>query len=139
MSKRHVWARTAAVAVLGLSLTAPLAAFADEFIEGTFPPIKAGKPYAGTTLTIPTQKGWASFAPAVELTKNFEDMTGIKVQYDMIPGGDILSKQLLAVSQGSGTYDVVTQHAATFGSFFRFLNPIDDRINEIWGGVDKFE
>ena len=40
-------------------------------IAGTDPPIKAGKPYAGTTITVPSMKGWASFAPAVDLTKNF--------------------------------------------------------------------
>ena len=138
MSYKELLARTAAAAALGLSIMAPAMA-ADEFIEGTFPPLKAGKPYAGVTINVPTQKGWASFAPAVELTKNFEEMTGIKVQYDMIPGSDIPSKQLLAVSQASGTYDIVTQHATSFGSFFRFLTPMTDRINATWGSVDKFE
>lgn len=139
MSYKKLLARTAAAAALGLSIMAPAVVSAEEFIEGTFPPLKAGKPYAGVTINVPTQKGWASFAPAVELTKNFEEMTGIKVQYDMIPGSDIPSKQLLAVSQASGTYDVITQHAATFGSFFRFLHPMNDRIDAVWGSVDKFE
>src|SRR5690606_38953035 len=62
-----------------------------------------------------------------------------KVQYDMIPGPEIPSKQLLALSQNAGTYDIVTQHAGTFGSFFRFLHPLDDRIKEAWGSVEKFE
>jgi multiple sugar transport system substrate-binding protein len=139
MSYHHLLARTAAAAVLGLSIMAPAAASAEDFIAGTFPPLKAGKPYAGATINVPTQKGWASFAPAVELTKDFEEMTGIKVQYDMIPGSDIPSKQLLAVSQNSGTYDIITQNATSFGSFFRFLVPINDRIEAIWGSVDKFE
>lgn len=139
MSYQKLLSSTVAAAVLGLTIIAPGVAAAAEFIEGTFPPLKAGKPYAGVTINVPTQKGWASFAPAVELTKDFEEMTGIKVQYDMIPGSDIPSKQLLAVSQSSGTYDIVTQHATSFGSFFRFLTPMTDRINETWGSVDKFE
>lgn len=139
MSYQQLLARTAATAVLGLSIMVPAVGAAQEFIEGTFPPLKAGKPYAGTTISVPTQKGWASFAPAVELTKNFEEMTGIKVQYDMIPGSDIPSKQLLAVSQGNGTYDIVTQHATSFGAFFRFLHPLSERIDQVWGSNDAFE
>ncbi len=139
MSHHPGLTRRAAVAMLGLPALWPAVATAQGFVPGTFPPLKAGKPYAGTTIKVPTQKGWASFAPAVELTKNFEDLTGIKVQYDMIPGSEIGPKQLLAVSQSSGTYDVVTQHAATFGSFFRFLQPVDDRIAATWGSVEKFE
>lgn len=139
MSYKQLLARAAATTVLGLSIMMPAVAAAQEFIDGTFPPLKAGKPYAGTTITVPTQKGWASFAPAVELTKNFEDMTGIKVEYDMIPGSNIPSKQLLDVSQNGGTYDIITQHATSFGAFFRFLQPMTERINGVWGSVDKFE
>lgn len=139
MANHRLLARNVAVALLAGTIMAPAAMAADEFIEGTFPPIKAGKPYDGVTINVPTQKGWASFAPAVELTGKFEEMTGIKVQYDMIPGPEIPSKQLLALSQNAGTYDIVTQHAGTFGSFFRFLHPLDDRIKEAWGSVEKFE
>jgi multiple sugar transport system substrate-binding protein len=112
---------------------------ADAFIPGTFPPLKAGKPYAGVTITVPSMKGWASFAPALERTKEFEELTGIKVVYDLMPGGDIPSKQLLAVSQRSGTYDLVQQHAISFGSFFKHLTPMEDRIREVWGSTAKFE
>ena len=124
-------------AVLGTAL-APLAALADDYIPGTFPPIKAGKPYAGQTITVPQMKGWASFAPAVEQTKAFEEMTGITVQYDMMPGSEIPTKQLLAVSQGNGSYDIVTQHGTSFGAFFKYLAPLGDRITETWGSEDKF-
>lgn len=138
MSRQKLLSRLAAAAVLGASIAAPAVA-ADTYIQGTFPPLKAGKPYAGVTINVPTQKGWVSFAPAVEFTKTFEEMTGITVRYDMIPGSDIPSKQLLAVSQKSGTYDVVTQHATSFGAFFRFLTPMTPRIDAAWGSVDKFE
>jgi len=108
-------------------------------IPNTFPPLKAGKPYAGVTITVPSQKGWASFAPAVEQTAKFEELTGIKVKYDMIPGSEIPSKQLLEVSQKTGAYDVLQQHGISFGAFFRHLRPMDDRIKEVWGSVEKFE
>ena len=124
-------------ACLGTAMT-PAATLADEYIAGTFPPIKAGKPYAGQTINVPTMKGWASFAPAVEQTKAFEEMTGIEVQYDMMPGSEIPTKQLLAVSQKNGSYDIITQHATTFGAFLNFLQPLDERIASTWGGEDKF-
>lgn len=123
---------------LAAALIAAPAAAADS-IPGTFPPIKAGRPYAGVTITVPSQKGWASFAPAVTLTPKFEEMTGIKVQYDMIPGSEIPSKQLLEVSQKTGAYDVIQQHASSFGAFFKHVVPMDDRIKEVWGSVEKFE
>jgi len=112
---------------------------AGTYIPNTNPPIKAGKPYVGATITVPTQAGWASFKPAVDLTPRFEEMTGIKVKYDMIPGSEIPSKQLLEVSQRTGAYDVVQQHAISFGAFFRYLQPMEDRIKEVWGSVEKFE
>jgi len=114
-------------------------ALAGATIPGTFPPLKAGKPYNGITITVPSQKGWASFKPAVDLTPKFEEMTGIKVNYDMIPGSEIPSKQLLEVSQGTGAYSVVQQHGISFGAFFRYLQPMDERIKEVWGSVEKFE
>lgn len=43
------------------------------------------------------------------------------------------------MSQKSGSYDVVQQHATSFGSFFTFLAPMEDRIEDVWGSVDKFE
>ncbi|MCK6452694.1 MAG: extracellular solute-binding protein [Alphaproteobacteria bacterium] len=127
-------AATVMAAVLGGG-----AALAQGSIPGTFPPIKAGKPHAGAVINVPSQKGWASFAPAVEKTKEFEQMTGITVKYDMMPGSEIPTKQLLAVSQKTGAYDIVTQHASSFGSFFNFLLPMEDRIKEVWGSVEKFE
>jgi multiple sugar transport system substrate-binding protein len=128
-----------AAMALGAALVAAAPAGAAEYIPGTFPPIKAGKPYAGVTITVPTMKGWASFQPAVDRTAKFEELTGIRVKYDFIPGSEIPSKQLLEVSQKTGAYDVVQQHGISFGAFFRHLRPMDDRINEAWGSVAKFE
>jgi multiple sugar transport system substrate-binding protein len=121
------------------ALAASSVALAEEMIPGTFPQIKAGKPYAGVTITVASMKGWGSFAPAVEMTPIFEEMTGIKVKYDMMPGSQIPSKQLLTLSQGGGTYDIITQHASSFGSFFDYLTPLDDRVDKVWGSVAKFE
>lgn len=133
--------RRRALGSVGLALLLMLGggAAAEEYIEDTFPPLKAGKPHDGTTITVPSMTGWASFAPAVEQTEAFEELTGITVQYDMMPGSEIPTKQLLAVSQGSGTYDVVQQHGVSFGNFFRFLTPMDERIDEVWGSVAEFE
>lgn len=130
--------RRAGLGLLGAAVLAGTA-LAQGNIPNTFPPLRAGKPFNGVTINVPTQRGWASFAPAVERTKEFEEMTGIKVNYDMIPGSEIPTKQLLAVSQKTGAYDIITQHASSFGSFFRFLTPMDDRIKAVWGDVDKFE
>lgn len=129
-----------ATVVLGLAgLSVGSATAADAYLPGTYPAIKAGKPYNGVTIHVPQQKGWASFAPAVELTPQFERMTGIKVVYDMMPGSEIPTKQLLAASEGKGRYDIITQNASSFGSFFRFLTPMDGRIAATWGSVKAFE
>lgn len=136
-TRRSVLIASAAGLVSGV-VFASSAIAQEQYIEGTFPAIKAGKPYAGVVLNVPNMKGWASFAPALELTGTFEEMTGITVEYDMIPGGEIQSKQLLALAQGQGSYDIITQHAGTFGSFFRFLQPIDVQIEETFGSNEAF-
>jgi multiple sugar transport system substrate-binding protein len=136
--RRSAMALRAGTALTALALVAT-PAIAEDYIPGTFPPLKANKPYEGVTITVPSMSGWASFAPAVERTSEFEEMTGIRVRYDMMPGGEIPAKQLLEVSQGSGTYDVVQQHGISFGSFFRYLTPMDERLEEVWGSVEDFE
>jgi multiple sugar transport system substrate-binding protein len=127
----------AGIVVAALLLSAP--AMPQSHVPGTFPPIKAGKPYAGVTITIPTMQGWASFQPAIAMVKEFEDMTGIKVKFDYIPGGEIPTKQLLEVSRQTGTYDLVQQHGSSFAHFFRYLHPLDGRIKETWGSVEAFD
>jgi multiple sugar transport system substrate-binding protein len=129
----------ALAAWLVAALLGPRLAPAAEYIPGTFPPIKAGKPYAGVTITVPSMKGWASFQPAVDLTPEFEKLSGIKVKYDLMPGSEIPTKQLLELSQRTGTYDLIQQHASSFGAFFKHIRPMDERIKEVWGSIDKFE
>ena len=69
---------------LGVFVSAVVAAD-KPYIEGTFPPLLAGKPYAGTTIKVPMMQGWACFQPAINLHKEFEELTGIKVELDLMP------------------------------------------------------
>ncbi len=108
-------------------------------IPGTFPPLLAGKPYAGTTIKVPSMKGWASFQPAINQHGEFERLTGIRVMLDLMPGAEIPTKQLLEVSQRTSAYDLVQQHGLSFGAFFPWLVPLDARIKDAWGSVEQFE
>jgi multiple sugar transport system substrate-binding protein len=128
------------VALLWVGVCVSVVSAADkQYIDGTFPPLLAGKPYAGTTIKVPMMKGWACFQPAINLHKDFEELTGIKVELDLMPGPEIPTKQLLEVSQKTRTYDLIAQGATTFGSFFKWTVPMDDRIKEVWGSIEKFE
>jgi multiple sugar transport system substrate-binding protein len=126
------------LAATALALS-PAAAQTKPRVPGTFPPLLAGKPYAGTTIKVPSMKGWASFQPVIDRHAEFEALTGIRVELDLMPGTEIPTKQLLEVSQRTGAYDLVQQHALSFGSFFPWVEPLDDRIRETWGSVEQFE
>ncbi len=109
-----------------------------EYITGTYPPLIADKPFAGTVITFPALKGWASFQPAMDLTPEFEEMTGITIHYVELPGSEIISKQLLELSQGMKTFDFVHSWASAYGKFFDYVVPIDNRIIRDWGSVDTY-
>jgi ABC-type glycerol-3-phosphate transport system substrate-binding protein len=65
--------------------------------------------YEGTTLNMSMAKHPAADAIR-ELSKEFTEKTGIKFKWDVAPetSGGLRNKQLMAISMGTGTYDIMT-------------------------------
>jgi len=107
-------------------------------LEGTYPPIKAGKPYAGQTVRLAMQAGWTAFKQVLDRLSEFEEMTGIRVVVDSVPASDMQRKQLIEVSQSTGTYSLVAGNANEFRAFDKWTIPLTPYVNETWGDPEKF-
>jgi ABC-type glycerol-3-phosphate transport system substrate-binding protein len=69
---------------------------------------KIREKYSGVTLNMSVAKHPASEAIR-ELSKEFTEMTGMKFRWDVAPetSGGLRNKQLMAISMGGGTYDIM--------------------------------
>ena len=111
---------------------------AEEYIEGTFPQLLAGKPFAGKTITVTTMGGWACWMPAADLIPEFEQMTGIKVRQALKTYDELPSLTLIALTQKKGEYDVIGLQPYAKG-VFPYLTPLNNRIEKAWGSIEKME
>ncbi|MFW6105316.1 MAG: ABC transporter substrate-binding protein, partial [Chloroflexota bacterium] len=109
-----------------------------DFIEDTFPPLYAGKPFAGQEITITTMSGWACWMPASERIPEFEEMTGIKVKQALKTYEELPSLTLIALTQKEGKYDVIGLQPYAKGPF-PYLRPLTDRIKKVWGSIEEME
>lgn len=110
----------------------------ENYIEGTFPQLLAGKPFAGQTITITTMSGWACWMPAADLIPEFEQMTGIKVRQVLKTYGELPSLTLIALTEKRGEYDVVGLVPHAMG-VFPYLTPLNNRMIEAWGSIKNLE
>ena len=113
--------------------------WAVEYIDGTWPRLQAGKPFAGTTIVVSTMEGWSCIAPAIERTGQFEELTGIKVDWFRLPGSELYAKQIMELSAHTGYADVVQQPGIFMLPCFPYLEPLDSYIAEGWGSIPQFE
>lgn len=60
----------------------------------------------GETVTVATMVH-AYFDALIPIMPEFEEMTGIKVEYDILPEAEFFEKALIDLSSGGGTYDVI--------------------------------
>jgi multiple sugar transport system substrate-binding protein len=96
--------------------------------------------YVGVVLKVPQMAGWASQAPGIALVNEFENSTGIKVVYDMIPPADVASKEWLEVSNRTGNYDIVTVGAdRVHPRFLPYCIGLNKYIEATWGSIKNFE
>jgi multiple sugar transport system substrate-binding protein len=88
-----------------------------------------GKPYAGTELNVAMVAAPKPLA-LKELLPEFEAATGIKVNFDDLAYTTLQEKQLTAITQGSGTYDVVHVDCVWMGQYAGqgWLTPLDDLV-----------
>ena len=82
--------------------------------------IKASKPFKGMKIkvvseTIPTHEYEAKV-----LAKAFEEITGIKVAFDLIQEGDVIEKLQSQWASGKNLYDAYTNDSDLIGTHFRY-------------------
>ena len=92
-------------------------------------PLKPGKPYAGTEISLLTVVAPQFKAHEAKLAE-FEALTGIKVKYQYVPFGSTREKLTAElVAQGS-QYDVLSVMDVWGPSLYNLFDPINDRLAE---------
>ncbi len=97
----------------------------------------AGKPFEGTTITLMLNNA-AKNNGLEARAGEFTALTGIEVEFDMVPFGSLLEK---ITSEGvgmTGTYDIVTYLDSWGPSIKQFLVPLDDQIESAGIDMDKY-
>jgi multiple sugar transport system substrate-binding protein len=61
----------------------------------------------------------------------FEERTGIKVNLDTAPYGDLYKKQLLSLASGAGRYDALFIDEPWIPTLSEFLRPLDDLAKQV--------
>jgi len=100
---------------------------AEEYIFGTY----TQKPFAGTTLNVALVAEPRSDA-LKKLLPEFEQLTGIKVNLEVLPYPTLQEKQAVAVTQGTGAYDVVHVDCVWVGQYAGqgLVIPVEDFIKK---------
>ena len=86
-----------------------------------------GQPYAGTALNVAMVAEPKPLA-LKQLIPEFEQQTGIKVNFEDLAYSTLQEKQLTAITQGSGAYDIVHIDCVWMGQYAGqgWLAPVDD-------------
>jgi len=113
--------------VVMLTLVLTTAALAEEYIFGTY----TRKPFEGQTINIAMVAEPRSDA-VKKLLPEFEQLTGIKVNLEILPYPTLQEKQAVAVTQGTGAYDVVHVDCVWVGQYAGqgLVIPVDDYIKK---------
>jgi ABC-type glycerol-3-phosphate transport system substrate-binding protein len=100
---------------------------AEEYIFGTY----TQKPFAGTTLNVALVAEPRSDA-LKKLLPEFEQLAGIKVNLEVLPYPTLQEKQAVAVTQGTGAYDVVHVDCVWVGQYAGqgLVIPVEDFIKK---------
>lgn len=89
--------------------------------------LQAGKPYEGTTIRLLLNNAAKNTALS-EHAAEFTEMTGIEVEFDMVPFGSLLEKITSEGVAGTGTYDIVTFLDSWGPAIQQYLVPLDDNL-----------
>jgi len=114
------------VLVLGaLVILLVFPAFAEEYIFGTY----TQKPFEGKTINVALVAEPRSDA-LKKLLPEFEQLTGVKVNMEILPYPTLQEKQAVAVTQGTGAYDVVHVDCVWIGQYAGqgLVIPVEDFI-----------
>jgi len=84
------------------------------------------KDYSGRTLKIITHAVPVIGEPTDLHAKQFEDLTGAKVDVVHIPFGDLYQRVMIPFQTGQAAYDVLFYPSLWIGDFHSFLQPVPD-------------
>ncbi|MBU6358968.1 MAG: extracellular solute-binding protein [Chloroflexi bacterium] len=92
--------------------------------------VPAAKPFAGRTINVLTFSGPQIKEPLTRRGKEFEALTGAKVNVVDVPFGDLYTKLLNDFASGTNSYDVGVFAPQWMGDYVAggFLDALDDRI-----------
>lgn len=94
-----------------------------------------GKAYAGKTITVVAEDIPTHFWERDVLAKAFEEITGIKVQYDVIGEGAVVENIFKQMSQGTHLYDIYVNDADNVGTHTRLKSVVN--LSEYMRGEGK--
>ena len=94
------------------------------------PPADSDKPYAGTTIRVIAEQQNPTLAMQKQIPE-FEALTGIKVELEMGPMDNVVSKEILALESKSGAYDIISTPYQFLGQLVEngYLQSIDPFFN----------
>lgn len=96
------------------------------------------KPFAGTTIRVLTQDEGPQGAisgPLTALAPVFEELSGAKVELELVPVTNLYATMMLDLQRGEGRYDATIVAAYYYGELIDgdFIRPVDE-----FGGGDRF-
>ena len=97
--------------------------------------IKASQPFRGMEIkvvseTIPTHE-----YEAKTLTKAFEEITGIKVTFDLIQEGDVIEKLQVQMQSGQNVFDAYVNDSDLIGTHYRYGHVVN--LTDFMAGEGK--
>jgi glycerol transport system substrate-binding protein len=89
---------------------------------------EAAKPYRGTTVNVVSETIDTHVYESKTMAKAFEEITGVKVNHDIIQEGDVIEKLQTQMQSGRSIYDMYVNDSDLIGTHFRygFAIPISD-------------
>jgi ABC-type glycerol-3-phosphate transport system substrate-binding protein len=99
--------------------------------------------YAGETIRVLFYEQVPSYS-TIDHFKEFEEATGIKVEYELLAEAEMIKKETLDFSSHTGTYDVTNVHFWYVPQFAKvgYLEPLDSYIQDLsvpeWNSMSDF-
>jgi len=96
----------------------------------------AKKDYHGMTLKVITDAVPVMGEPTILHAKQFEDLTGAKVDVVNVPFGDLYQRIMIPFQTGQAAYDVMFYGSLWIGDFHNFLAPVPQKYLDTKGMED---
>ena len=96
------------------------------------------RPFEGVTLSV-LMEGHPTTDAVQAMLPDFEEMTGITVEMEVVPEADVTSKMLLEMSTASGRYDVVENNIIFIPGFAEndYIIPFDPYLEQFSDIFDR--